>query len=316
MKRIAAICLISLLFPYLLTMAWTGRAEGMTRFLPGAGIGGAEDSSGAGGRFIILDREGGGGRIPLEDYLIGAAAMQIPADCELETIKAQTIIARTYLYGLMGEEDSIPESALDLDILTESGMQNLWGRDYFLRYYNKFSDAAKETKGQILTFDGAPIDPMFHAVSAGQTREGDGLHPYLAPVECPDDVNAPGYLSTAVFSPEEFCGKLNGMPDPPGISPEGAFESLQIVERDSAGYVTQVKAGEKVYTGEEIQYALGLKSCAFTFEKLGGNIRCVTEGEGHGYGFDQWGANEKAKEGYTAEELLKYYYKNIVLISE
>lgn len=316
MKRIAAICLISLLFPYLLTVVWTGRAEGMTKLLARSEAEGQKDRHFEEGPFVILDREGGEGRIPLEEYLIGVAAMQIPADYELETIKAQMIIARTYLYSLMGEDNSVPESALDLDILTESGMQNLWGRDYFLRYYNKFSDAAEETKGQILTFEGEPIDPLFHAVSAGQTREGDSLHPYLAPVDSADDVKAPGYLSVEVFSPEEFCERLNGMPDPPGITPEGAFESLQIVERDSAGYVTQVKAGEKVYTGEEIQYALGLKSCAFTFETSGDSIRCVTEGDGHGYGFDQWGANEKAKEGYTAEELLKYYYKNIVLISE
>lgn len=311
MKRIAAVCAVSLIFPYVLTMAWTGRVEGSART-------GAVSVSqpGEGERAIVLDREGEEQAVPLEEYLIGIAAVQIPADYELETIKAQMILARTYLYGVMGEERSIQESALDLDILTESGMQDLWGKEYFLRYYNKFSDAAKETEGQILTFDGKPIDPLFHGISAGKTREGDERHPYLVSADCPEDVRAPGYLTAEVFTPKEFCERLNGMENPPDLSPDTAFESMQIVEKDSAGYAVQVKAGEKLYTGEEIQYALGLQSCAFSFEKTESGIRCVTEGRGHGYGFDQWGANEKAKEGYTAEELLRCYYKNIVLISE
>lgn len=311
MKRIAAVCVASLIFPYVLTMAWTGRQGGTA-------MAGVVSSSqiGEGERVIVLDREGAEQPVLLEEYLIGIVAEQIPAEYELETIKAQMIIARTYLYGVMGEEHSIPESALDLDILTESGMQELWGKDYFLRYYNKFADAAKETEGQILTFDGSPIDPLFHGISAGKTREGYELHPYLVSVDCPEDVNSPGYLTVETFTPEEFCKRLNGMENSPELSADTAFESIQIVEKDGAGYVSQVKAGEKLYTGEEIQYALGLKSCAFSFEKMESGIRCVTEGKGHGYGFDQWGANEKAKEGYTAEELLKFYYKNIVLISE
>lgn len=308
MKRIAAVCMISLFLPYLFTLAWTSRADGMTRLKSEA-----EEMS---ERKIILDRNGQEVSVPLEEYLIGVCAMQIPADYEPETIKAQMVIARTYLYGLMGEEKEIPESALDLDVLTENDMENKWGKEDFLSCYSKFSEAAKATRGQILTFEGKPAEPLFHAVSAGRTREGGSLHPCLASVDSPGDVEAPGYISVTAFTLEEFCSRLNEMENSPGISPEGAFESLQIVERDEAGYVVQVQVGEKLYTGEEVQYALGLKSCAFSFEKLEGTIRCTTEGDGHGYGFDQWGANEKAKEGYTAEELLKIYYKNIVLISE
>ena len=129
-------------------------------------------------------------------------------------------------------------------------------------------------------------------------------------------MEAEGYLTSAIFTPEEFCRRLNEMDDSLQLTPKEAYQSLQIVERDEAGYVIQMKVGERIYTGEEIQYALGLKSAAFSFEEMGENIRCLVRGEGHGYGFDQWGANEKAKEGAAAEELLKYYYKNIELISE
>lgn len=306
MKQTAALCISLLLFPYLFTLAWTGRAGEMIQM----------ESSAAEKRMVILDRGGEGYPVSAEDYIIGMAAMQIPADYEKETVKAQMIIARTYLYSLMGEENSIPESAIDADIMTEGEMRKAWGKENFLDYYQKFADAARETKGTIITFDGAPIEPLFHKISAGKTRTGDSLHPYLVSVDCGNDVEAEGYLTAVSFTPEEFCRRLNEMDDSLQLVPDEAFQSLQIVERDKAGYVIQAKAGEKLYSGEKIQYALGLKSAAFSFEKMEGSIRCLVKGEGHGYGFDQWGANEKAREGYMAEDLLNYYYKNIDLIFE
>lgn len=306
MKRTAALCMSLLLFPYLFTMAWTGRAEGMIQM----------KNSTAEKRMVILDREGEGYPVSVEDYIIGMAAMQIPADYEKETIKAQTIIARTYLYNIMGEERQIPESVIDADIMTEEEMRRKWGKENFLNYYQKFSDAARETEGIIITFEGMAVDPLFHRVSAGKTRRGDSLHPYLSPADCKNNVGAEGYLTAASMTSEEFCQRLNEIGGSLNLAPEEIYKSLQIVERDEAGYVIQAKAGEKLYTGEEIQYALGLKSPAFSFEEMEGKIRCIVQGEGHGYGFDQWNANEKAKEGYTAKELLNCYYKNIELISE
>lgn len=306
MKRTAALCMSLLLFPYLFTMAWTGRVEGMIQM----------ESSAAEKRIVILDRGTEGYPVSVEDYIIGMAAMQIPADYEKETVKAQMIIARTYLYSLMGEENTIPESAIDADIMTEGEMRKTWGKENFLDYWQKFADAARETEGMVITFEGTAIDPLFHRISAGKTRAGDSMHPYLASADSGNDVEAEGYLTAVSFTPEEFCRRLNEMENSPQLVPEEAYKSLQIVERDEAGYVVQAKAGEKIYTGEEIQYALGLKSAAFSFEEMEGSIRCLVRGEGHGYGFDQWGANEKAREGYTAEELLKYYYKNIDLIFE
>lgn len=79
MKRTAALCISLLLFPYLFTLAWTGRAEGMIQM----------ESSAAEQRMVILDRGGNAYPVPVEDYIIGMAAMQIPADYEKETIKAQ-----------------------------------------------------------------------------------------------------------------------------------------------------------------------------------------------------------------------------------
>lgn len=304
MKKIAGMCLLAVLIPYVVTLAWTGRIEG------------GKSVSGEIKRTVVLDRGAAPAAVDLEEYLIGVTALQIPASYEEETLKAQAVIARTYLCKQMGDEKQIAESALDLDYLEESRMEEVWGQEHYLEYYRKIRDAVQSTGGQVITCDGVLIDPLFHRISAGQTRDGDDLHPYLRSADGHLDVEAENYITLTVFTREDFAARLNGMGDPPELVPEQALESIQIVEKDGAGYVTAVQAGSKTYGGEEIKNALGLPSCAFSFEDYEGNIRCVTKGIGHGYGFDQYGADLKAKEGWKAEELLKFYYKNIIIISE
>ena len=46
-------------------------------------------------------------------------------------------------------------------------------------------------------------------------------------------------------------------------------------------------------------------------EKKDNIVYITTRGYGHGVGLSQYGANEMAKLGYTYEEILKYYYKDI-----
>ena len=122
---------------------------------------------GEGERVIVLDREGAEQPVLLEEYLIGIVAEQIPAEYELETIKAQMIIARTYLYGVMGEEHSIPESALDLDILTESGMQELWGRIISSGITTSLQMRRKKQRGRSLPLTAA----LLIRCSTGSARE-------------------------------------------------------------------------------------------------------------------------------------------------
>ena len=93
-------------------------------------------------------------------------------------------------------------------------------------------------------------------------------------------------------------------------------DTIQIVSRDTAGYVDQIQIGNAGFSGEEVQYALGLQSACFTMESYEDQIRAVSKGIGHGYGMSQESANEKAKAGWKAEDILSYFYKNITYISE
>ena len=303
-KKIGTAILISFLFPYIITLTVSGTAA-------------AEQSKEAGqsGRKIYLDREEGG-YVDLEDYLPGVIARQIPADYEPEVLKAQAILARTYIRKQMGDGKEIAESALDLDFLEEEQLKALWGTDRFVEYYKKMESAAEDTAGMVIAWNGELIDPLFCRASAGKTRSGGSYHPYLASADSARDVEADGYLQVVTWSKEEFARLLSALPEGEAITADMVPGCVQVVSRDGAGYVEEIQIGSVLHSGDRVQYALGLQSPDFSIEEYQGGVRAVSSGIGHGYGLSQYGGNVKAKEGWTAQDILEYYYKNIVLISE
>lgn len=303
-KKIGTAILISFLFPYIITLTVSGTAA-------------AEQSKEAGqsGQKIYLDREEGG-YVDLEDYLPGVIARQIPADYEPEVLKAQAILARTYIRKQMGDGKEIAESALDLDFLEEEQLKALWGTDRFVEYYKKMESAAEDTAGMVIAWNGELIDPLFCRASAGKTRSGDSYHPYLASADSARDVEADGYLQVVTWSKEEFARLLSALPEGEAITADMVPGCVQVVSRDGAGYVEEIQIGSVLHSGDRVQYALGLQSPDFSIEEYQGGVRAVSSGIGHGYGLSQYGGNVKAKEGWTAQDILEYYYKNIVLISE
>ena len=298
-------CILALLIPYIVTLAWTGRVE-ERREIPLI----------TSGKKIILDRKSGESYIDVEEYLPGVVARQIPADYGREALRAQAIIARTYIYGKMNGLNEVKESELSMNYMEEKQMEMLWGSETFVKYYEEVEEAVRSTAGMVITCDGKLIEPLFHRVSAGRTRAGNEMHPYLQSVDSRADVEAEGYLSIMSWTPEEFVGKLKELPECGEILPDQALEAVQVVERDEGGYVREIMVGLKTYTGDEVRYALGLSSAAFSLEMYGGEIRAVCQGIGHGYGLSQYGARVRAESGETAEDILAYFYKNIVLISE
>ena len=275
---------------------------------------------------IFLDRGQEGVWLDLEEYLPGVLAVEIPAQYEPEALKAQAVIARTYIRKQMKETKEgtleIQESALDLDYPQLEQLRQKWGTEEFPALYEKLEIAVKDTKGMVITYEGDYIDPMFCRTSAGMTRRGDENHPYLEPVECPGDPQAPGFTQILAWDAREFAQLVNQIPPGAGeaetaaILPEQIPESIQIVEREEGGYVRQISIGGRLLSGEAVRYGLGLNSCAFELEGQGDGVGARVRGSGHGYGLSQTEANRKAKEGWTAEEILKHFYKNIELVAE
>lgn len=297
--------------PYLLTLLWIGQSEaGLFRVLQ------PSERTEAAKKTVILDHGSSRTAMDLEEYLIGITALQIPEDYEWEALKAQVIIARTALLRQMNGAASVLESALDFDYLDLEELTKRFGEDAGLALYERIRAAAEETKGKALFWQEDYIEPLFHYLSAGRTREGGEEAPYLASAEAPEAKEAEDFLSEFFFSRKEFAKCLNRMSETPEMQEETVLESFQIIERDRAGYVETVMAGDKTYSGDTVRWALSLPSSAFHIEETQDGVCVEVRGIGHGYGLEQYGANKKAEAGWSAEKILHYYYKNIVIDTE
>ena len=224
-----------------------------------------------------------------EEYLPMIVFSQITADMEQETIKAQTVIARSNTQRKLREGKMLPE------ILRENvdGM-NLC-RNIFSPKDKVYELAAEETRGQVLTYQGELKLTPWHRCSAGKTRSGeeafgDEAYTYLQSVDSSEDKKLQDYVKTVEVSAQQIGGEL------------------KIQNRDSAGYVTELSMGKTALEGEGFAAGLGLESANFSLQKKDDVYYFRVRGSGHGVGFSQCGGNEMAKKGSSAEEILKKYF--------
>ncbi len=238
-----------------------------------------------------------------EQRVVEILAKEIRADASEEAILAQSVIARTSLYDAWERQTEEPSG------LTEKEMQVIWGEDY-LAIRRELEQYAALTEDEVLVYEGELAYTPYHAMSAGMTRDITALYeetemPYLTAVPCVEDATAEGCLSVESRDMEEFIqicrdkfreAEINEMSD------------LEILSRDEAGYVTEIRVGELMISGEEFRNRLGLASACFTLTELDGQVRVVTKGYGHGLGLSQYTAERMAEEGADYREILSFFY--------
>lgn len=257
--------------------------------------------------------------VPLENYIQGVIASEMPSEFELEALKAQALTARTYIIRRLVERDysDTPEGSIVTDTekhqvyQNEQELRERWGIDYEQKI-SRINQAVNETVGQVITYQGRPIDATFFSTSNGFTENSEEYWnqeiPYLRSVESPWDQASPRYQDQLRMSIKEFQEKLGVQLSIPVSNTTAIGE---IVSRTEGNRVKEVKIGDKIFTGKEVRELLGLDSSHFEWQRDGGQVLIRTFGWGHGVGMSQWGANGMAEEGYAAEDIVKYYYQNI-----
>ncbi|WP_285767908.1 stage II sporulation protein D [Peribacillus sp. SI8-4] len=255
-------------------------------------------------------------KVPMETYLTGVVAAEMPAEFEEEALKAQALTARTYIVNqLIGESRlGLPDGADVSDTVmhqvykNDDELKKQWGSDYKSKM-KKISKAIKETEGQILTYDGKPITATFFSTSNGYTENSEDYwqadFPYLRSVSSPwDKEESPKFYNKVVVNAADFESKL-------GVSLSAGTTIGTVVKRTSGNRVGIVEIGGKKLTGKQIREKLGLTSSDFNWERQGNRIVITTRGSGHGVGMSQYGANGMAREGKSYEDIVKYYYKGV-----
>lgn len=258
-------------------------------------------------------------KLPLESYLVGVVAAEMPADFESEALKAQALTARTYIVnqlinnnrmGLPADAD-VSDSEMHQVYKNDRELKALWGSDYSWKI-KKITEAVQATSGQILTYDGNPITATFFSTSNGYTENSEDYwkasYPYLKSVSSPWDTNSPKFYNKVAIPVTEFEQKL-------GVNVANSSQIGTVIARTPGKRVGVVDIGGKKLTGKQIREKLNLKSSDFDWERQGNQIIITTKGYGHGVGMSQYGANGMAQEGKNYEDIVKYYYKGVAIQS-
>lgn len=244
--------------------------------------------------------------LSLDEYLYGVVSSEMPANFEKEALKAQAVVARTYtLYqiinsnGKHGEAGICDDSTCCQAWISKDDRMAKWDANEAEANWEKIVDAVDSTQGQIITYNGEPIDAFFHSNSGGVTETaanvwGGTNYPYLQSVETSGEDGYSQYNSEVEISKEELIEKLKQKHSDISINFDEQ-DCIKIIEYTESGRVKTMKFGNVEIAGTEVRSLLGLKSTNFSFEITENSIKFFVIGYGHGVGMSQTGADSMAK---------------------
>ena len=245
---------------------------------------------------------------PLEEYIVGVLAGEMPVYFELEALKAQAVASRSYVlkrleYNKDSEYDVV-DSVLNQVYLDDNYLKEAWGKDYVVNI-NKLRTAVNETIDEYLEYDGEIIDALFFSTSNGYTEDASIVFnlelPYLKSVESKWDAQTSSvFNSQKTMSLQEFYEKL-------GLEYKKQL-SFNVLERSDTNRIIKLEINGNMLNATDVYNKLGLRSTDFNLTQVGTNVVIDTKGYGHGVGMSQYGALGMAKEGYNYMQILEYYY--------
>ena len=263
--------------------------------------------------------------LDIETYVQGVLAGEMKNDWPMEALKAQAILARTFVLKFVDEKESRYEGA---DISTDIEE----AQAYDASAVNvRIRQAVNDTRGLVLSSDGALPYAWFHAHSGGMTelaRPGLGWEKdepgYTQAVRStePETVPDPADARTlkdaqkwsASFPYEEFQAACASLGVETNISSK---TKVSIAERGESGRASVIDVNGHPLGAAELRIALGSTKMRSTLLKSlkneDGAIHMEGLGYGHGVGMSQWGAYGMAQNGSSAEEIVTHYFKNVTV---
>jgi stage II sporulation protein D len=244
--------------------------------------------------------------LPLEEYIKDVVAAEVSPDWDMEALKAQAVISRTYaVYQRRGNGNSF------YDIASSVLHQSYKGKKPDAR----ISYAVETTSGELLTFEERPIEAFYHSTCGGKTENSGDVfgksYPYLKSVESSCSLSP--YTSWERSIPIEEIERALHIPGIRDIS----IKSLTSTKRVRQ-LTVKTDSGITAITATDLRKTLGwsrLPSTNFTISRSGDEIVFKGSGYGHGVGLCQWCALKMAREGKNYREILSFFYPGTKLQS-
>jgi stage II sporulation protein D len=250
-------------------------------------------------------------KLEIESYLRAVVPAESPSSWAPETLKAQTVAARTYaIYQINHRQDWA------YDVVDNEGDQVYGG---VAKERKSTDQAVKETQGYIISQSAKPILAMYTANSGGYTADSMSVFKlsktYFVSKEDPESLKGQMANWKKTFPIEKVEAGLKNR----GVKAAGLV-SLEVEDKDSSGRVMKVKVvtqegGTLHTTGTAVRRAMGLPEILFDIQKTDdGKFVFNGHGFGHGVGYSQWGSAYMGKGGASFKEILAFYYPNTELV--
>ncbi len=248
--------------------------------------------------------------IDMNLYITGVLLAEMPAEFNIEALKAQAVASRTFaLYG-----KTVHSKHKDADVCTQSACcQGYVSAEEYLHKggteaaVRKATDAVTATQTEVIYYKGALIEATFFSSSGGKTEEAVAVWgtdvPYLQSVISPEE-NTPNWQQTVKLSCLEFCSAL-------GIN--SSKVSVGKATHTKGGGIDSIQINGVTFTGLQLREKLKLKSTAITLRILDDGVEITTAGFGHRVGLSQYGAEAMAVDGCDYKEILQHYYVGITI---
>lgn len=244
----------------------------------------------------------------MTDYLIGIVSSEMPASFNLEALKAQSVLARTYALKAKQTGKKLTDTVSTQSYIDIDQMKNKWGNS-FNTYYNKIKNAVENTNGEYLSYNGNYIEALYHSTNNGKTESSldvfGNYYPYLISVSSEYDKNASSYLRTISMPLDTISNKL-------GLSLNND-SVISIISYTDGGNIKEININGNNFSGKKVRELLGLRSADFDISISDNNANITTRGYGHGVGMSQYGANGMANAGYSYKDILSHYYPGTTL---
>jgi len=247
--------------------------------------------------------------LPVEEYLIGLINCEISSLWPVEAVKAQAVIARSYA---IYQKDARRTALYHLE---SSVMDQVYeGVDI---EDSRAARAVQETAGEVLTYSGAVIQAFYHSNCGGHTESSQNVWgadlPYLQGANCSYCLTAPAARWETVLPLKRIELLLNAA----GYH-VASLGSIRTGASNRSGRLQDLALltpkGDIVISAVNFRKSIGysvIKSTNFTVRKRGDELVFTGLGNGHGVGLCQWGAKQRAGDGFSYHEILSYYYPGV-----
>ena len=257
--------------------------------------------------------------LPLENYLIGVLASEMPLTWPLETLKAQAVAARSYALAVMKERET---KVFQLEsTISDQVFRHVTEKADNSPLIEKAKKAVLETENMVLVspLNSKVLKAYYHSDCGGRTssasmvwglKGADNQSGFVTDSYCP---NNPKAKWTFEIDEASLVRKLQ---DKFKNKELGEIEALELQRPTEKDRVEKVKVkwslGQSMeLLAHDLRGLLGfdqLKSTNFSVSKIDDHYQFVGKGFGHGVGLCQWGARELGKMGLNMNEILIHYY--------